>query len=194
MVGSSRNRMAGSCSSAAAISQRMRWPSDSWRTGWSSSCSSRSSADQLVAGRADSGPAARGRCRAAGRSPRSPAGPTTAGCAGRTPRRCAPRAACAAARATRPSTSQRPALGSQDAGEDLDGGRLAGAVRPDEARAARPRSSEKLTPFSASIVRQRRWNRPLTAPHAPGVALGDAIGLGETPRRGSGAWRNIRVR
>ncbi len=42
-----------------------------------------------------------------------------------------------------------------------------------------PASSEKLTRSSASTVRMRRWNRPLSAPNGAGVALGDAIGLGQ---------------
>ena len=157
MVGSSRNRMSGSCGSAA-ISARMRCPSDNWRTGWSSRRSSCSSATS--SSRVRSAPGRPGRYRAAGRSRRRPGDPTTAACAARTPRRCAPRAS-AVGEGHAPVDLDAATVGPQDARQHLDGGRLAGAVRPDEAEqlAALQRERHVGQRLHRAIARPRRARR-----------------------------------
>ena len=136
----------GSCSSAAVSSPRIRWPSESWRTGVA-----RNSAEVehlARSGRGSRGAAARGRgrCGAAARTSRRAAGPTRAASAGRTRPRCGARARSAAASGSRPATRSRPALGHEDAGQHLDRRRLAGAVRADVAddRAALDRERDPV--------------------------------------------------
>ncbi len=131
MVGSSRKRTRGLCSSAAAISQRMRWPSESWRSGVSSTGAIFSiSTDGRACGR--SAPAPRDRYRAKDRSSRRSAGPPQLRALAEhhadprdmgdaaLPRHQAADLAASRARA-------------QDPRQDLDRGRFARAVRPDEA-------------------------------------------------------------
>jgi hypothetical protein len=60
-----------------------------------------------------------------------------------------------------------PAVGPQDAREDLDGGRLARAVRPDEAEQFAALQLEGHAD-SACTVRCRRCSRPRSAPITPG--------------------------
>ena len=131
IVGSSRNRISGSCSTLAASSQRIRSPSDSVRTGRSS----RSAASSSVGQHRRSAPPSRrgtgGRCGRAARASRAATAGTTAASAGRTGCRCASPAGAARFHGTRPSTCAVAAGGVQDAGQHLDRGRLARAVRAD---------------------------------------------------------------
>ena len=57
--------------------------------------------------------------------------------------------------------------GLEDAAEDFEGRRLAGGVRTDEAEELALGEGEADS-FSASMVRERRRTRPVSAPRAPG--------------------------
>ena len=85
-------------------------------------------------------------------------------------------AAPAARQGTSPSTSQRAGRRLEDAGEDLDGGRLARAVGADQAdQLARARAEadagQRLDRAPAAV------EQPLDRAQRARVALGDAIGL-----------------
>ena len=158
MVGSSSTSSSGECSSAAVTSPRIRWPSESCRTGvarnGSMSSSSTHSSSRGSPGRR---PAAGGWRRAAGTT-RAAAGPTTAGCAGRTRRRSGGPARAAAAPG--PARTPGPARGRhQHPGEHLDRGRLAGPVGADEADAL-ARRDRNVIPSTAATTSRFRRSRP----------------------------------
>ena len=133
MVGSSSTSSRGLCTSAAATSPRIRSPSDSWRTGVSSSWSAMPRPSTSSAVRS---PAAAGRAggwRPGSGTSRAAAGPTRAGCAGRTPPRSRGPARRRCGTGSRPQVRTVPAGRHQDAGDHLDGGGLAGPVGADVA-------------------------------------------------------------
>ena len=181
MVGSSSTSSSGRCSSAAVTSPRMRWPSESCRTGVARNSASR---------------AARRTRRARSRRRRHPvdgavqvealaaaAGPTRAGCAARTRRRCAGPASRRSRTGSSPHT-RGPARGRhQHAGQHLDRGGLARPVRAEEADRLARRDGQRHALDGRHPLPPRHDERP-------GQPVGfDVI---TTPSPGSGAPRCAR--
>jgi hypothetical protein len=133
MVGSSRNTSGGSCSIAAAISQRMRWPSDSCRTGWFEHLLQPHQRHQLVACRTIA--VLRHAVDVAQQVEALDHRQVPPQLGALAEHHADPRhvASFAGARERQPIHLAAAGGRLQDAGEDLDGGRLAGAVGPDQA-------------------------------------------------------------
>ncbi len=172
IVGSSRKTTSGSCSSDATSSPRMRWPSDSCRTGVARNGIEIEQLPEARRGSRGSGRPAPCRCAAAARTSPGAAGPTRAGSAARTWRRSGGRAgsAPATARAPRPARARGR---HEDPREHLHRGRLAGAVRPD------------VADHVAALDRERdachRLDDAPLRPHST-LADGEPLARGSRPR------------
>ena len=181
IVGSSRKSSSGACSSAAAISPRIRWPSDSWRTGVSSSGAHLEQLDEL--GRCGAGPRRR---RAGGSRPRianeSRSGRSHHSCV-RWPKTTPIRRASSTPLAQRvePARAHRARGRHQDAGEHLDRGRLPGAVGADVADRLARAATEKVIRVDGGDRRRVR-RRPALAAHEE--LAGQVLHVDDRPRAG----------
>ena len=154
IVGSSRNSTSGPCSRAAVSSPRIRWPSESCRTGVSRTASRSSSSPAAAAAGPRGRRPAPGRRGAAARRSRAAAGPTRAGerWPKTTPIRRASRRRCGTG--VEPADPQVPGGRREDAGQHLQRRRLAGAVRADVAeQSRRARRSGRCRPRRPTAAR-----------------------------------------
>ena len=172
IVGSSRNSTSGRCSNAAVISPRIRWPSDSWRTGVASNSSSPSSdrhsrKPRRVLGRRHPVDVAQQLERVAQRQIPPQLRPLAEHDAD------AQREARTVGHRPETAHAHRAAARRQHAGHHLERGRLAGAVRADVA--------DHLAAIDREIDAVDRRDRPARTAEPPGL-LGDRELLAQLAR------------